>query len=179
MLLNVLCDDHVTGVLAQSSDTSHSACPAGRGVLHTKLSRATGVINTVLFKCFQGKKQLDYVQLQMEVFTGSIQLTQLECSLYKFMQLTNQLPVLPILQLIQASIGGPPNTGTLLSPLPLHQLIVNQGFLGKFGGIQQLYYFENDFLKGEKDTQWNKHIFNHRILFFPLNWGTKPSGYKK
>ena len=48
---------------------------------------------------------------------------------------------------------GPPNTGTLLSPLPLHQFIVNQGFLGKFGGIQQLYYFENDFLKGEKDTQ--------------------------
>lgn len=130
-------------------------------------------------ECFQGKKQLDYTELQTEVFTGSVQVTQLECSLYKLMQLTSQLPVLPILQLIQASIGGPPNTGTLLSPLPLHQFIINQGFLGKFGGIQQLYYFKNDFLKGEKDTQWNKHIFNHRILFFPLNWSTKPSGYKK
>lgn len=42
----------------------------------------------------------------------------------------------PVLQLIEASVGGSPDTGTLLSPLPFHQFIINQGFLGKFGDIQ-------------------------------------------
>lgn len=60
---------------------------------------------------------------------------------------------LPVLQLIETSIGGSPNAGALLSPLPLHQFIINQGFLGKFCDVQQLYYFENYFLKGEEDTQ--------------------------
>lgn len=68
---------------------------------------------------------------------------------------------LPVLQLIKASIGGSPDTGTLLSPLPFHKFIINQGFLGKFGDIQQLYYFVNYFLKGEKETKRNKLIFNH------------------
>ena len=66
--------------------------------------------------------------------------------------------ILPVLQLIEASIGGSPDTGTLLSPLPFHKFIINQGFLGKFGGIQQLYYFVNYFLKGEKETKRNKLI---------------------
>lgn len=61
--------------------------------------------------------------------------------------------ILPVLQLIKASVGRSPNTSTLLSLLPFHQFIVNQGFLGKFGDIQQLYYFENYFLKGEEETK--------------------------
>lgn len=60
---------------------------------------------------------------------------------------------LPVLQLIKASVGGSPNAGTLLSALPFHQFIINQGFLGKFGDIQQLYYFVYYFLKGEKETK--------------------------
>ena len=121
-LLHVLCDDHVTGVLAQSSDTPQGTCTAGRGQCSTPSWAWPQAWLTLCFSsaCFQGKRQLDHIQLQTEVFTGSVQLTQLECSLYKFMQLTSQLPVLPILQLIQASVGGPPNTGPLLSPLPLH-----------------------------------------------------------
>lgn len=71
---------------------------------------------------------------------------------------------LPVLQLIEASVGGSPNAGTLLSAFPFHQFIINQGFLGKFGDIQQLYYFVDYFLKGEKETKWNKFIFNHWIL---------------
>lgn len=61
--------------------------------------------------------------------------------------------IIPVLQLIKTSVGGPPNTGTLLSLLPFHQLIINQGFLGKFRDIQQLYYFVNYFLKGEEETK--------------------------
>lgn len=64
-LLTVLCDDHVTGVLAQMT------CPTvhiQQGEESSKpcrmwLNVATGVINTVLFKCFQAKKQLDYIKL--------------------------------------------------------------------------------------------------------------------
>lgn len=61
--------------------------------------------------------------------------------------------IVPVLQLIEAGVRGSPDAGTLLSPLPLHQLIVNQGFLGKFSDIQQLYYFVNYFLKGEEETK--------------------------
>lgn len=61
--------------------------------------------------------------------------------------------VLPVLQLIKTSVGGPPDAGALLSLLPFHQLIIDEGFLGKFRDIQQLYYFENYFLKGEEETK--------------------------
>lgn len=70
------------------------------------------------------------------------------------MELASQLwRILPVLQLIKTSVGGSPNTGTLLSLLPLHQFIINQGFLGKFGDVQQLYYFVNYFLKREKEVK--------------------------
>lgn len=55
-------------------------------------------------------------------------------------------PRSPALQLVEAGVGGPPDAGALLPPLPLHQLVVDQGLLGQLGGIQHLDYFVYDFL---------------------------------
>ena len=70
---------------------------------------------------------------------------------------TQELPILhpgnlsPALKLIQAGVGRSPNTGTLLSPLPLHKLIINQSVLGELDGIQQLSDFVNYLLTGEEE----------------------------
>lgn len=47
-LLNVLCDDHVTGVGSQ--DTPHGTCTDRERRVFHQAERTTGVTNTVLFK---------------------------------------------------------------------------------------------------------------------------------
>lgn len=57
--------------------------------------------------------------------------------------------ILPALQLIEAGVGRPPDTGALLPPFPLHELIVNQDVLSELDGVQQLSDLVNYLLKEE------------------------------
>lgn len=66
----------------------------------------------------------------------------------------------PALQLVQASVGRPPNTGALLSPLPLHQLVIDQSVLRELDGVQQLSDFVNYLLKGEDAPRGNQFMWN-------------------
>lgn len=63
-LFNVLCDDYVTGVLAQNA--SHGIGTVGRGGLQTQQNLAElghKHEKRALSKCFQGKKRLDYIKV--------------------------------------------------------------------------------------------------------------------
>lgn len=182
-LLNVMCDDHITGVTAEPNDTSHGTHIVG-GALQIKDMAGHGY-------CGHGHKSWGIFQVSvskakagqcqtLNQSSGSVQSTNTAwmytlgvCRVGQSAANFLLSRILPVLQLIKASVGGPPNTGTLLSLLPLHQFIMDQGFLGKFSDIQQLYYFVNNLLKGEEETKWNRFIFSHWIK---KNW-VKQSKY--
>lgn len=94
--------------------------------------------------------------------------------------------LLPALQLIQAGIGRPPNAGTLLSSLPLHELIINERVLSELDGIQQLSDFVNYLLKGEEEqgginscvTPELREVFfflKQSMYLFTFCWSSKQS----
>ena len=74
-------------------------------------------------ECFQSKKKLDCVKFYAKVLTDPSNYCSSNVHSYMVIQSTADFLLwrtLPVLQLIEASVGWSPNTGALLSPLPFH-----------------------------------------------------------